>query len=591
MKKVRGSVLGSALVAATVGLVLSCAPKATVKQDLKNGEQAKAAPNLTQAAPPSVFELAHNRGALRLRPGFQRYVAGQKAPKPRRGRSPASVEAPVDETPRVPRGATALQPNSIRYREKGAKPGTGRAGTATLSTRALMGKDKTTVLEVTTGMIDSPTTAVGSLAKVQLKLLNSAGKTLSTRVFPELNSGAYLKFNFSDLGRGQPLRVQANVTGVDGARTSVVTVNDTVYLRPDLKIEQLTVPASASVDTPVNISATVRELNFDVGAQANCVLYVNGVEADRASAIWVDAGGFVSCAFTKVFTTAGARQLQVKVEETVPADYDVANNAVSGSVEIVAAGTPIPYTALVDDYAFTFHQKSEGFDLYNDGSFDSNSAYSYVTDNSGWEQRVLLTAESFGHSAGFPLSSIMIVEKNDGAVVNTVNHNALPADYTYDLMVGTDRVVGGCAQALGAQNSTLSVCSQRRTNTASGSVVSQNLSVDYRRMAGDVIYRSTGYERYWSAYYGTDNYYTINETNRSTSGTRVALGSQYVVDLKVVTGAADFAVVPMISLQPLSEASSTPYGCSEWSSEISSMRYCFEQSQTLTGKRGTAIFP
>ncbi|MCM2278908.1 MAG: hypothetical protein NDJ89_12605 [Oligoflexia bacterium] len=582
-----GLVLGATLVAAGCS-----ASKSGLKADRAAGPaDAPVRTHDPVAMKPSYFEQARAAGVIRTREGFGMNIPTREAPARRRGRSPASVDATDTSTPRTPRGGTPLQPNSIRYREKGAKPGTGRAGSATISTRALLGKDGTSVLELTTGVLDSPTTAVGNISRVQLKLVNASGATLSARNFNSLASGGYLKFNFTDFARGQPLRIQADVTGIDGARTSVVSVQDKVYLRPDLKVSQLGLPAKSFVDAPVNISATVSELNSDLGAQANCVLYVDGAEADRASGIWVDAGGTVSCVFTKVFNATGTKQVQVKVEDVVPGDYDVANNSVSGSLEIVSAATPMASFGLVEDFSFTNHQKSEGFVLTGIGGVDSNFAFSRLIDESGWRQNALISASSNTASIGFPVS-VSVVEKSDGTQVNSFVNAALPADFTFDFVSGSNRIVGGCSQVIqSGTGGMFTLCTQKVSATTSGAIQSQFVAVDFFRLAGDVTYRATGFEHFWSQYNGIDNFYVINEDTRFTAGTRAQLGSRYSFDVRVSAGIMDLAANSVVPLSPFTETINIPYGCTELVGDSFSLKECFERNYSATGKRGTAFSP
>ncbi len=61
-------------------------------------------------------------------------------------------------------------------------------------------------------------------------------------------------------------------------------------------------------------------------SRAACVLSVDGIEADGADPIWVDAGGLVSCAFTHTFETTGTKSLSVQIADPSPSDYDTDNN-------------------------------------------------------------------------------------------------------------------------------------------------------------------------------------------------------------------------------------------------------------------------
>src|SRR5207249_119724 len=141
------------------------------------------------------------------------------APRPNLTRSiTASMMSPV---------AARSHPNSEKYRDSGFQPATGRSGSASVSTRALLDKAGTTDVEATA-----------------------------------------------------------------------------VHFRPDLVASRLDAPAQAPVGAAVNLQGFILERNGEVGARADCVLYVDGAAADRATGIWVDAGGMVACAMTHVFTEA-----------------------------------------------------------------------------------------------------------------------------------------------------------------------------------------------------------------------------------------------------------------------------------------------
>ena len=99
----------------------------------------------------------------------------------------------------------------------------------------------------------------------------------------------------------------------------------------------------------MNISAVISEGNGDVGARADCVLYVDGAEADRAEGIWVDAGGVVTCAFAHTFTAAGTHTLRVEAANVDPGDFDMANNSAAGTLQVMSAVNDFVYHAWAQD--------------------------------------------------------------------------------------------------------------------------------------------------------------------------------------------------------------------------------------------------
>src|SRR5207249_1285310 len=174
--------------------------------------------------------------------------------------------------------------------------------------------------------------APGRLATVQVKAYSRSGKYVFTDNHTGLSGGGTAIFPYTVLPHGTPLEVQTLVRGVDDPRTDVVTLADTVHLRPDLVAWRLQAPDQSPIGAAVNLKGFVLERNGEVGARADCVLYVDGTAADRATGIWVDAGGMVACAMTHVFTEARTYSLELRVENVRPRDFDDTNNSVSASI-------------------------------------------------------------------------------------------------------------------------------------------------------------------------------------------------------------------------------------------------------------------
>jgi len=214
-------------------------------------------------------------------------------------------------------------PNTIKYSDSGIKPASARAGSAAIETRALVNRDGSGDVEVTTGSLESGG-AAGQIASMQLKV-GTAGAPATTN-YPNVDN-ATAAAHLPELFRHEPVDVQANVRGVDGARTDVVSATATAQLRPDLSVVSISAPPHALVNAPVNVHATIRERNGDTGARANCRLLADGAEVDRADNIWVDAAGTVDCVFRHPFANVGNVSLQVVVDAVSPADWDDANNS------------------------------------------------------------------------------------------------------------------------------------------------------------------------------------------------------------------------------------------------------------------------
>jgi hypothetical protein len=230
-------------------------------------------------------------------------------------------------------------PNAVKYSDAGIKPATGRSGTATMDVVALLAKDGTTEVDATAGSIMLGTT-VATFRKIQTKLSAAGTPNIRTANYQDLSSGTWSQ-TYTSLQHKDAVQVQANIRGVDGARMDVVTVSAPVSMRPDLTVQSLRGPAQAQPGQLVHLSATVSEINGDLGARADCVLSVDGAEVDRAAGIWVDANGVVSCTFAHTFKNAGTYSVQVAATNVSPADWDMANNAASTTITILDPGAAI----------------------------------------------------------------------------------------------------------------------------------------------------------------------------------------------------------------------------------------------------------
>jgi hypothetical protein len=251
--------------------------------------------------------------------------------------------APISKSPLLRRDAASVTSrgptrfaNSIKYRDKGLKHARARAGiaatAATLEARALLGRDGSTTLDISTGAIDAPD-ASQLLSKVQLKQYAPNGELQITTNYKQINSPVY-QLTLAGRVRGSNLQVQGSIVGVDGKHSDVVTLTETVKLRPDVSVDRITAPAQSLLRVPVSISALISENNGDVGARADCVLAVDGVEVSRARGIWVDAGRSVSCLFSHDFPTTGTKQLTVSAVSVNPGDWNESNNAATSTIQI-----------------------------------------------------------------------------------------------------------------------------------------------------------------------------------------------------------------------------------------------------------------
>lgn len=479
--------------------------------------------------------------------------------------------------------APVFVPTTTKYKDTGKKPGTGKAGSASLTARALLDKSNKTELEVTTGTLDT-TNAPGTLEKIQIKALNGAGEVVFTQNENKAQATGYAKLSFTNLRRGQEIQVQANVKGIDPKRMDVVNVKETVKLRPDLKAFQLAAPTTAFVHQGVTISASVAEINGDVGATGDCVLYVDGKAVDRATGVWVDAGGEVSCAFTYKFATIGTKKVDVAVEGVVPGDWDTGNQKASATIEIVEPTKPLNFWASAYDYDINDTSRSETFYKRADGSYPATADYKGTWSQTGWSQGASLSGWT-QEAIGFPLKKLEASQSIDGRLIDSVSLSDVGADWSWTWTEGANSYDHSCASRYSAAyNSSVYVCSYRYKY---GSTNYTHSNVSYSRWAGDVTYYSAGYGDYWGLY-GSGTRYSWNYSGRNARGVREAMGGK--VDLVVaVTNATGttYKAAPSIAMQAYNYASSYPWSCSEytWSGGYGA-KYCGEYSYKRAGKNG-----
>jgi hypothetical protein len=376
-----------------------------------------------------------------------------------------------------------FHPNSEKYSDAGAKPATGRSGSAALESRALLGKDGTTLLEATTGSLESGTTR-GQLRKIQLKLFISDALQFTDNV-NGLSTG-YWSTELLGMARNQVIQLQGNIGGIDGNRTDVVTVSTAVKRRPDLAVTAVTVPAKAFTGAHVNVNATITEKNGDVGARATCMLSVDGASVlDQAAGIWVDAGHSVSCAFQTSFSAVGMHQVQVYVTGVSPTDWDPTNNSASSSIEIVSPEVPMSYSAQFNssDYDYFTHTKATSAD----GSFVDERTETGTRKNRAYS----LSSWTRTNVFAFPTKVRTSLASAGSTVFDVTNDVPLQQSWS-----------GGSCGSLYQAGFSVSVC-----NYNSGSFVQSEVdlsSYDGRVTYFGSTYRSVGWVGY-ATNYSADN--------------------------------------------------------------------------------------
>jgi hypothetical protein len=475
-------------------------------------------------------------------------TAPRAAPVPR-----ASVSAVPD-----------LIPNSVKYRDRGHKPGTGRSGSATLTVLALLGSDGKTDVELVAGSATGH--GAPDLAKVQIKLFTPAGEHLLTKNDHGV-SGAAAEISYGGLVRNSDVQVQANIRGIDGPRTDVVTASTPVKLRPDLAVTSLDAPTVGWTHTPTIITATIAELNGDLGARTTCVLDVGGVPVDSAAGIWVDAGDDVACSFAYQFTTAGNIPVVVRVARTDPGDFDPSNDVVDTMVEVrdevllsfsATASSDSAYDLRVGYYRFgtagagaSFYYRTFSDSTMYRRSVQHASLWAYTTEPTRFPQE--------------PLTDVYLKQESGGGVVHEVAYDGLAAD---QVTTNADSVRGCVWRADASAGVNLSICSTRIVRA--GRPDSSFTLLTYGRTTSVVTYQSRGFR---SVAYGPaypccmGEYYSWNTTTASSVGRIARFGSSYTILARFNSGFATLtteAVIPLSSGHNFSSSGNWYPSCPWW---------------------------
>jgi hypothetical protein len=434
-----------------------------------------------------------------------------------------------------------------KYADTGLPHATGRSGSATLAAHAVVGSDGVTHLRVTSGSIHHPGQARGELAKVQVKVWSPDGEMLLTDNFQRPADGPTAEFRFPGIPPGSRFQVQANVRGIDGRRTDVVTVTETGRLGPAFSTT-IHLPNAAVVNVPTVITATVREINGQSGGTTACVLYVDGREVDRVDDVWLDAGDEVSCAFTYTFTSPGKHDVRVELGGEAAGAGLLPTPSSSGVVD-AADPNPLPrWTAAVLDRTVRTDAR---FDLSWWKPDGSHKEYEQSTGESPRSQTLSLSG-TLDRATRFPLQGVRLALRSDAAgTFQTASWSGLAAG-------ASDAAGQSCvSQSVVNQGGLFTLCS-------TGTGYEGSTTFGYTRFAGTVTYHSRGFSRTWDAVAGTETYWTWNDSPETYAGggQMRQLGTSVGIALAIADGVGAYeidAAVPLTSFDHL--LSEVPYTC------------------------------
>lgn len=458
--------------------------------------------------------------------------------------------------------------NKLQYRAKGQKAGVGRAGVAALEFRALLGADGLTVLEATTGSLDG-TAPVGNIDKVQLKLPKSKGG-ISTQNFNGLKAGGYWTLTLPAPVPTGAINIQAHLSGIE-KKTSVVSAATIAVRRPDLAVNAVHAPPAVGAGMPFTITADIAELNGDVGARANCVLAVNGAVVDQANGVWVDAGGVVTCMFTRTLSGQGSNEITVSVTGVSPGDWSTANN--SASTTVIVPGPGIQFTS-------GFLQAYQ-FDVVGATKRDRSAPLAYSTANHEIIKysTIYMSAMASGANAQNAVGTLLATIKVDGFEAGSFILPLLARTLTNDGIVIDD-----CAR-YNDMGRWASICTQ--TLIADTSV--KTTSANFQHTAGTVTYY--GHEKFCEELELCDSY-TWNENYVYSGGLSYNFQAGQTIDVSLAyvgsTGSSQAVNKSIVLLDRSAEINVSNTLCGV--DATLGFNFCFEDYRSGTWLYGQVVW-
>jgi hypothetical protein len=299
----------------------------------------------------------------------------------------------------------------------------------------------------------------------------------------------------------------------------------------------------------------VSEGNGDVGARTDCVLYVDGAEADRARGIWVDAGDAVSCAFLHTFASAGEYRVRVAAEGVNPADFDPSNNAAEGTLRVVDRhAISLGYYASARDYREVSAQLDSSTYLYDNGQRTrtvqglTQTTRIQTGEIDGWTP----------HGITMASTRIQVSQSTGGVVVHSGSWaNALGHEY------------GPVSGELG--------CMSRWTDGAlfylctTGTPAAGFTSFQYLRTGKAVTYYGVTHTSFWYADAPENAYtYSLESTSTEASGQpQIAIGPDYTFRVELTDAGRTYRADATVTLSAVQT--------STWSFYRPSGRRCSSQ--------------
>jgi hypothetical protein len=457
-----------------------------------------------------------------------------------------------------------LIPNTVKYRDTGGRPATGRSGSAVVDALALLDREGATTLSIAARHATEPWRS-GTIDKLQVKAYAPDGQhkftqNLHPTAAPDTFVGVLSTgdLRIQGLGRGDQMRLQANVTGLDGRRTDVVTVVESVKRLPDLTV-QLAGPAEAGTNLPVNFFATVSEVNGDVGTHAACELYGGGQLLDQAYGIWVDAGDEVTCAFTTIFSIPGAHALEVRVTTSGGREWDGGNNTDTATIQVHGEGASFRTNAFFVESVFErdWLMEEQWWDLTTGEAGERT-----VEEHSNDRQQIAMFGGHMPQRMAGPVD-LRASMSTGGQVVELLERQ-----------ISTPSMDAWCVfEWEGAES--FQLCS-------GGDGGPGFTEFRYSMMRGELTYHGHEYSRVWDQLTGEELYVYHRNYTYGPSGSAVPLGADWTFDVRLSTPGGEHALHAALYPVPSGPSEWTSRFCNSWDGWDYSSKTCHTQTDRNT---------
>ena len=246
-----------------------------------------------------------------------------------------------------------------------AGPAAGGSKPWALSASALLGKDGSTDLALTTSA-NGALAVPQSLKHVLLKSFDAAAELRYAKNLRDVAApGGSTTVVLNDVEAGQPLTVQVQAQTKESKSTQVLDATATVLKRPDLTIPSVDAATTARPGQPVTVSVVVAELNGDIASTGDVRVLEGDVELDAIDDLAVPAGGSQGAGLLVQLEEPGIHNLTAVVGDVAPGEWDTTNNSFAFTVEVVEPNEPMTYSAGYYRYEYEWNEDGEVRDAWS----------------------------------------------------------------------------------------------------------------------------------------------------------------------------------------------------------------------------------